>query len=284
MSVASYLHALAEISSTLTVHKVQDAINSSLRAICETLTWPLAELWIWEGTRLQLRYFWHDGSLGEFVGASKRMNLEPGEGLQRQVFIDQLSEFTKDLAAEPLSKRAELAAKHGLVCALTMPVRTEHPPTMALVLFDRVPRTDIEHVQPTIQVACDVLAFFISWSRVTQSSDSQQEFLDEDGGESAGTSTALTLDPDGQVIHGPQGALRLTGMEWLVLKALHDNRGRVTNHRDLLLNLWGAVDRNSRSSLYEIVSRLRRHMRDVGADDQIIRNVARQGYLLENVF
>jgi DNA-binding response OmpR family regulator len=175
--------------------------------------------------------------------------------------------------------RSSIAARHGLVCCLAMPIRTTAEPLYCLLLFDRRQRSDIDSMQFAVQVACDELGLYLSLQ--------QLEHAGGDNGHGGSVAVQLvthqlSFDPRNQTLEGPRGTLRLSGIEWDVFDYLAQHHGDVVSHEDLMLRVWGVVDSNSRNSVYEIMSRLRGHLVSIGVDRSALRVVSKKGYTLSN--
>ena len=105
--------------------------------------------------------------------------------------------------------------------------------------------------------------------------------IGEDGYEPALEETDSILRPNIQRLDGPAGSIYLSGIEWQLISYLWQHRGVIVTRDDLLLRFWGVSDVHSLSSLYEVISRLRRHIRMVGLDSTMIRAIPKAGYSLQ---
>ncbi len=277
-----YLRTLIESSSALWNAKPADAISAWLETLCTNLNWTLGELWSWEGTRLHLFSHWHDGSphLDDFVSRGSRLANRPDRGLPGRVFHERKPVFVEDLNRSAIFKRADMASQIGLSCGLAVPIRSEEIPPMAVLLMGRKQRSDVELVTISTQVACNELGLYL---RTLTKNEAEKE-LGEDGpyvDPGLPRQGCKILDVDRQKLEGPTGALALSGIEWQIISFLSQHQGTIVNKDDLLTRFWGGIDAHSQESLYEIISRLRRHLRTVGLDPSMVRAIPKRGYLLE---
>ncbi|WP_197285965.1 response regulator transcription factor [Nocardiopsis sp. NRRL B-16309] len=88
----------------------------------------------------------------------------------------------------------------------------------------------------------------------------------------------LELDEDAHEVHGPGGAVRLSGTECRVLGHLMRNAGRTVSKEDLLLRVWGRDFEGDGGLVETYVYYLRRKLGDDGRS--LIRTVRGVGYLL----
>ena len=81
-------------------------------------------------------------------------------------------------------------------------------------------------------------------------------------------------------LRGPEGEVRLTKTEWLLLESLLRQRGQLLQHEALLTSVWGPGYEDEVSLLHDAVSRLRQRLRAAGACHDFIRTVHGVGYCL----
>ncbi len=151
---------------------------------------------------------------------------------------------------------------------------------MGLFLLDRTNHTDIDAVTKCVQVACDELTLYLSkvnWN--VEAKDLNHEMYPEDPPTSLVEHGILNFDR--QMLDGPNGAMQLSGIEWQVFCFLWQRRGFIVNRDELLEEVWDVSDSHSLSSLYEIISRMRRHLRMVGLDSSIVRVIPKRGYSMD---
>ena len=74
--------------------------------------------------------------------------------------------------------------------------------------------------------------------------------------------------------------VRLTDMEYRVLAELAANAGRVVNHADLLLRVWGPAHADGSGPVRTIVKNLRGKLGDDAENPTYIFNEPRVGYRL----
>ncbi len=277
-----YLRALVKSASALCNTHPDDAISTWLGVLCTSLRWAVGELWDWQGGGLRLLSRWHDGSprMEDFMRKTIPLALRPDYVLPEDAIQDRKPVFVQDLGSYSTFKRAPLAAQFGLKCGLAIPIQNEQPLPMTLFLMDRNERTDVDAVTMCVQVACDELGLYLS--RVNgnhDGHDSNHEAHPVNPRSPHNEHKILNFDL--QMLDGPSGALQMSGIEWQVLCFLWHRRGVIVNRADLLEEFWGVIDSHSLASLYEIISRLRGHLRMVGLDGSIIRVIPKRGYSLE---
>ena len=246
------------------------------------LQWTVGELWEWRDSGMRLLSRWHDGSprMERFVSKSASIAPRPDYVLPGDAIQDKKPVFVEDLGSLSSFKRAPLAAQFGLKCGLAIPIESERPPSMGLFLMDRNNRMDVEAVTMCVQVACDALALHLSKSNGNcDLHDSNHDAYSVDPCLSPSRHSILNFDL--QMLDGPNGAMHLSGIEWQVICFLWQRRERIVNRGELLEEFWGVNDSHSLASLYEIISRLRGHLRLVGLDSSIIRVIPKRGYSIE---
>jgi DNA-binding winged helix-turn-helix (wHTH) protein len=86
--------------------------------------------------------------------------------------------------------------------------------------------------------------------------------------------------PSLHALRGPEGEVRLTKTEWLLLQSLLRERGHLLRHEALLSSVWGPGYEDEVSLLHDAVSRLRHRLRAAGACHDFIRTVHGVGYCL----
>jgi len=90
----------------------------------------------------------------------------------------------------------------------------------------------------------------------------------------------LVIDEALHGLRGPEGEVRLTRTEWLLLKRFLEERGRVIPRETLLSRIWGPLYRTEASLLHDAVSRLRQRFHAAGLDPDLIETVHGVGYRL----
>jgi DNA-binding response OmpR family regulator len=89
------------------------------------------------------------------------------------------------------------------------------------------------------------------------------------------------LDEPTRRLVGPGGAVRLTVSEWDLLSIFFANKGNAVSFQQMTREVWRAPEEHvSRTVIYEVIGRLRRHLTSVG-DEYRIASVPRFGYMLE---
>lgn len=91
----------------------------------------------------------------------------------------------------------------------------------------------------------------------------------------------VVLVRSAHALRGPEGEIRLTKTEWLLLDCLLRRRGQLLQREDLLASVWGSGYEDEVSLLHDAVSRLRQRLRAAGVCHDFIRTVHGVGYCLE---
>lgn len=107
----------------------EDALEVSLRRICEVTGWSVGQAWVPDaaGERLLCSRAWYatDPGLWPFHEASRRLSLHPGEGLPGQVWESRRPHWSTDVTRRRDFGRASIADEVGLVAGMAVPVLTE---------------------------------------------------------------------------------------------------------------------------------------------------------------
>jgi DNA-binding winged helix-turn-helix (wHTH) protein len=269
---------LLDASTALMRGDPDSAVTAWLENVCRDLNWAIGEVWSYSGRFFRLEYTWFhplSPELAEFSALSKRLNppferttLGVAYQSDKPIYIPNFPEHSR--------YRGPIAGQFGLQACLAMPIRTIGETIYGLVLLDYQPRDEIDSMITAMQVACDELGLFLSLQQVERrnASGAPMRILMER------VTQDLAFDPVNRTLHGPNGTMRLSGIEWDVFSYLAQNRGNVVSHSDLMQTIWGVNDNNSRNSLYEIMSRLRSHLRSIGVDRSTLHVVPKQGYAL----
>ncbi len=76
---------------------------------------------------------------------------------------------------------------------------------------------------------------------------------------------------------------RLTRIEWLLMRELAQNAGRLITYEELLSRVWGPEYRNDVQLLRTWVSRLRNKLETAPAAPRLIRTIPKVGYIIDQV-
>jgi signal transduction histidine kinase len=105
---------------------IKEATHGVLRVIGENLDWEIGMFWGLEEHDQVLRFvdLWHapDVEAAEFIQDSKDRTFARGEGLVGRVWATGKSIWIPDVCADPLFRRADMAARAGLHGAYAFPV------------------------------------------------------------------------------------------------------------------------------------------------------------------
>lgn len=125
-----------------------EALQETIRGICETTAWVYGESWIPDhrGAVLRPGEAWHTTVEGgaAFKTASEAFEFEPGEGLPGRVWKTTDPEWIEDVSAEGEEKfaRVALAERAGLHAAFGLPIVTDRRVVAVLVFFTADPRPE----------------------------------------------------------------------------------------------------------------------------------------------
>ncbi|MGE3820793.1 MAG: PAS domain S-box protein, partial [Isosphaeraceae bacterium] len=110
--------------------RLEDALPQVLRAICDSLGWPVGAVW-----RMDLRIGalrcevqWHSplARLDEFVALTRRITFMPGEGLPGRVWASGQPAWIPDVTRDDNFPRASVADREGLHGAFGFPIVVGH--------------------------------------------------------------------------------------------------------------------------------------------------------------
>jgi len=95
----------------------------------------------------------------------------------------------------------------------------------------------------------------------------------------------LSLDQERRVLRVGERIVRLSRLEFALVKALLENAGRVVDTRELLASVWGqAKDVTcSTNQLKSLVQRLRKKVEDEPGYPRIILSVRGHGFMIERL-
>jgi len=106
---------------------LKDASHAILRAIGESLGWQLGMFWSLDEKSQVLRFvdLWHAPHVEatEFIDDSRERTFQRGEGLIGRVWADGKPIWIEDIVADPMFRRAPMAARVGLHGGFAFPVR-----------------------------------------------------------------------------------------------------------------------------------------------------------------
>lgn len=92
----------------------------------------------------------------------------------------------------------------------------------------------------------------------------------------------LTIDFKRHSVRVNNKEQHLTRIEWLLLRELAFNAGRLMLYEDLLIRIWGVEYRDDVQLLRTWVSRLRYKIEKDPENPVIIRNIAKTGYIMDH--
>jgi PAS domain S-box-containing protein len=119
-------------------HSLLEAAPKFLHAICVTLKWDLAVLWLFDeqAAGLRLEVFWtRDSGLGALARTFENDPLPPGDILAGRVYKDCRGVWIEDISGEPDFARAGAFAAAGLRAACVTPIQDAGKPFGAIEFF-----------------------------------------------------------------------------------------------------------------------------------------------------
>lgn len=136
---------------------VHDALNVTLRRICETTGWSLAQAWIpnTDGTVIECSPAWYarDMDAERFRLASTGLALALGEGIPGRVLDSKRPCWIADVTQEANFTRRDLAQAVGIKAAMGVPVLVDNQVLAVLEFFIR---TSTEHDARAVQLVSAV--------------------------------------------------------------------------------------------------------------------------------
>jgi two-component system sensor histidine kinase/response regulator len=213
--------ALAESRTLL------EAAPKLLQAICVTLTWDFAALWLFDEqvSRLRCEAIWgrDGGPYGPLARASEDTLLLPGTGAAGQVYARCESIWIGDVAAELGFARAEVAAAAGLRSACAVPIKGSGAVLGVLEFFSaRVLATNPEMLE-TLADICVRIGGYAQEKKAEEAlrrSEEQYRHLFED------VPTGLyRAAPDGRLLLANPALVRMLGYSSFEDAAAHDFGG-----------------------------------------------------------
>ncbi len=91
----------------------------------------------------------------------------------------------------------------------------------------------------------------------------------------------MTVDFKRHKVQVCQKTVPLTYIEWLLLRELANDAGRMVPHQELMIRVWGPRANRQVHLLHMWMSRLRNKLEDHGSEAELIRTVHGVGYLIE---
>jgi hypothetical protein len=186
------------------------------------------------------------------------------EGQKRRVF------WSSDASETSPDPRPDLLGAAGLTTRVIVPVPNATPGELYIVLFDFAHR-----VKEDTQVSDLSTAAFLFGRYVPRISGPGDRFSPQS------TSESTHLDPLTRRLVGKAGSVRLSVYEWDMCSVLFERAGSAVSFGDLIQEVWRVPEEHvGRASVYEIITRLRRHFATVGNTEFSITSIPRFGYEL----
>ena len=273
-----HLLTLLDASYALVRGEPSNAIDAWLASVCTRLNWPLGEIWSHSGRSFHLESAWCNPAapnLHQFTDVALRLSPPLDRTILGEAYRAKGLIYVPDFA-ERGYVRSQSATQYGLRSCLCVPILAADDVSFGLLMFDRRQRQNIDAMMTAVQVACDELGLYLSLQTAVRAN------LPDAAEAPINVVANLYADFRNQIISGPNGSLRLTGIEWSVFQLLAVSQGNLVPQSDLTQKIWGAVDHESRNSLYEVVSRIRSHLAIIGVEPTNLRVVPRKGYLFHS--
>jgi hypothetical protein len=118
-------------------------LGRTLRQICETVSWPIGHIYLWDDARQRLvpSGIWHvddhvKARVGAFQAARAQAEFEPGKGLPGRVYETGQGAWIEDIALDPNFPRLDLMPTTDLHAAFAIPVQLAGQTRAVLEFFD----------------------------------------------------------------------------------------------------------------------------------------------------
>jgi signal transduction histidine kinase/integral membrane sensor domain MASE1 len=151
-------HALADSPS------LGEAAPRILRAVGESLDWPVGALWTEDpdcgALRCPVVWVAARRAFPEFEGATRQRTFRPGVGLPGQVWADGRAVWVADVVADPTFSRAPIARREGLHGAFAFPIVLGDRPWGVVEFFSRqIERQDVDLLEMMTVVGSQIGQF-----------------------------------------------------------------------------------------------------------------------------
>lgn len=131
-----------------TAETVDDAMELTLRKICETTGWTVGEAWLCKGETLECSSSWHGPSVGleRFERGLTINTTTRGVGLPGHAWVDKKPIWLRDVTSDPRFLRGALAKRFGLGAGIAVPVLSDDEVVAVLQFFVTEDRDEDEHL------------------------------------------------------------------------------------------------------------------------------------------
>lgn len=133
----------------------QAALGDTLRLVCDMTGWKCAEAWVPSSgdTHLLCSPAWYCRADCEgFRSFAEGMTFRPGEGLPGRVWASREPTWDRDVAADPLFRRAREAAQAGIKAGMAIPVLVEDRAVTVMIFYSDDVRDRDEKLVKSISV------------------------------------------------------------------------------------------------------------------------------------
>jgi PAS domain S-box-containing protein len=146
----------------------EEALPKVLAAICTTLGYDLANLWVVEEMEQQIRFDCSWSAPGpdyeRFLQVSTSLVLSRGQGLPGMVWSLGAARWIADLRDDPGCLRSQAARIEGLTSGWAVPVRVGNRIIAAVEFFSRQRREEDPETMATVETVCASLGQFMARS------------------------------------------------------------------------------------------------------------------------
>jgi PAS domain S-box-containing protein len=141
---------------------VDDAMQLTLRKICETTGWEVGEAWMGDD-ELRCRSIWHAGSrrLERFATETGEIPVPRGEGLMGRAWATGETVWMEDVGSNRRFVRADIARAAGLGSGFAVPVHAEDEVAAVLVFFTGEQRGEEERLLDLVSAVAAQLGTLI---------------------------------------------------------------------------------------------------------------------------
>jgi PAS domain S-box-containing protein len=206
---------------------VEDALEMTLRTICERTGWVLGQAWICDPNTqtLQCSPAWHATCEGlePFRRRSESLTFQRSVGLPGTAWATAEPVWMKDVGAEPTLPRAPFAREVGLGAGMAVPVLAEEEVIAVMEFFVFESREEDERHTNLVSAAATHLGTLIrrkQAERELKTSEERFRLLVE----SIDDHAIFMLNPEGHVTSWNHGAERITGYEAKDILGYHFSR------------------------------------------------------------
>ncbi len=236
-------HVIAE------AHDFHEALNVTLRVVCESSGWELGELWTVSGSKTHLEFgaaYASDKSaeIERFRKTSERYRFDAGSGIPGRVWETESVEFIRDLSVYPEFTRAAIAMDTGFTCAVGIPVFADEDLVAVIVFFMRDIRKADEKRITLISTIAAHLGKMIRRKRVEEELLKRENYIRQrDAALNAASHAIVITDRDGKLEWVNPAYTTLTGYarEEVIGKNFRDLQRSGEQSPEFYTELWNII-------------------------------------------